>query len=88
MFIFGTSYRFDRENKNLVQNQASYGEKNDELIDQINGINSNVENLGGELDVLDEIVHTLDDNVNDLNGSLNSFQSDLVEISSNLSSVV
>ena len=73
---------------NSVQNQASYGDKTDELIDQMIGINSNVENLGGELDVLDEIVHTLDDNVNDLNGSLNSFQRDLGEISSNLSSVV
>ena len=51
-------------------------------------MNKNVENLGSELNVIDEIVHNLDYNVNDLNGSLNSFQRDLGEISSNLSSVV
>ena len=82
-----SSYEFWFENI-LVLNQASYGEKTNDLIDQMDGVNLNVEHLGEELSGIDETVHVLNGNIENLNGSINTFNNDLGNISSHLSSLV
>ena len=69
----------------LVQNQASYGEKTNDLIDQMDGVSSNIEQLGDELSGVNETIHVLNGNIENLNGSINTFNNDLVNISSHLS---
>ena len=68
-----------------MQNQASYGEKTNDLIDQMDGVSLNIEHLGEELSGVDETIHVLNGNIENLNGSINTFNSDLVNISSHLS---
>ena len=68
-----------------MQNQASYGEKTNDLIDQMDGVSLNIEHLGEELSGVNETVHVLNGNIENLNGSINTFNSDLVNISSHLS---
>ena len=72
----------------LVLNQATYEEKINDLIDQMDGVNLNVEHLGEELSGVDETVHVLNGNIENLNGSINTFNNDLGNISSHLSSLV
>ena len=69
-------------------NQASYGEKTNDLIDQMDGVNVNVKHLGEELSGINETVHVLNGNIENLNGSINTFNNDLGNISSHLSSLV
>lgn len=69
-------------------NQVSYGEKTNNLIDQLDEVNLNVEHLGEEISGIDETVHILDENIENLNGSLNAFNNDLGNISNNLSLLV
>ena len=66
-------------------NQASYGGKTNDLIDQMGEMTSNIENLGKELSDIDITIHVMDENIENLNGSINTFNSDLVNISSHLS---
>ena len=66
-------------------NQASYGEKTNDLIDQMDGVSLNIEHLGEELSGVNKTVHVLNGNIKDLNGSINTFNNDLVNISSHLS---
>ena len=69
-------------------NQASYGDKTNDLIVQMDEVNLNVDYLGEELSGIDETVHFLNGNIENLNSSINAFNNDLGNISSNLSSLV
>ena len=71
-----------------MQNQASYGEKTNDLIDQMDGVSLNMEHLGEELSGVNETVHVLNENIENLNGSINTFNNDLVNMSSHLSLLV
>jgi len=71
-----------------VLNQSSYEEKSNDLVDQIDGVNLNVKQLGEELSGIDDTVHVLNGNIENLNGSINTFNNDLGNISSHLSSLV
>ena len=72
----------------LVLNQATYEEKTNDLVDQMDGVHLNVKHLGEEISGINETVHVLNVNMENLNGSINTFNNDLGNISSHMSSLV